>query len=318
MADIFAGIWLKTSRHIRSAGTSLLLAKVSGDAAYYALGASRDVNISVSSLGKEDSLQRMQGWGHKVSAIIPSLQASKTEIQILPQLLLNDPVAVAITETDGGVLKDDGTKLGLRWTLEYGGRSEDFRHIKYELGGYLFGDEPDNLFTNTAVTLGTPGSADKLFTLAQTNVLANQVPNGLTKFEFKAAADAAYADFGEMEDAKISFICEGPYSGGARQIPRTIAIHFKATITGLQTALTEKALLKQIRKNEIDIKMTHADGVVFSGNHTSFGTQPIYKNAGISNKWNTVDLEIGGTILKDVTGLIYQDQAAASWASLWV
>jgi hypothetical protein len=319
MPDVFNGNWNPSPANIRSSGATRLLVKAAGDSAFYALGAPRGVDSQVAVIYKNDALLRALGWGFKPVINVPSLQAGLAELKILDKLLVSLPLEIALTELDGINMQDDGTKLGLRWTIECGGKFDDFRMIKYYIAGNLSTSEHDSLYNTTPVVLGTPGTGDVLATLSQTNVAAHQKPNGLSKFEFKAAADSLYADFGEFEDSSYTFTCLGPLSGGGRQIPRTTAIQFKGTVKGLQTSLTETQLMDAIVGNEIDVKMTHMDGVVLTMPHTNIGFVATRKNVGNADKWRTMDLEVGGVIIKDSTGLIFQtsEDTPTIWPDIW-
>lgn len=309
--------WPNTQADIVAAGASLFLVKVTGDSAYYCLGAIRDLDMVIDAIGKPDSLLRQKSWGFKPNIVVPCLQASSVELKILDQLLIKTPVSWALTEIDGKVWQDDGTKIGLRWEIECGGRFDDFRMIRYILGGNLDKTELDGIVGSTPVTLGTPASSDVLFTLAQTEVPANMVPNGASKFEFKASTDAAYVDFGEFEEMTYKFSCIGPMSKGGRQMPRTSAIKFECTVKGLQTKLTEVELLDDMVGSDLDCKITHMDGVVLEIPNTNFNATPSYKNQGNADKWRNIDLTIGGVLNTDATGLIWQTTGGTTWDDLW-
>lgn len=319
MPDVFSPTWVKALANVLPSGASRLIAKVTGDDAYYNLGAPRDIDIQFQDIGKPDTLLRQQSWGDKIVIKIPSLQAGLVEIQNLQELVspLNQPILWAITELDGKFIKDDGTKTSWLWVLNAGGKFDDYRSIEYMIAGNIATTEQDAFFSASGPTIGTPNAGtDKQKALTQAIISANQKPNGIVKVEFKASADAAYADFGDFNDNKVSFSCLFEPGGGGRQLPRVHGIQIDFMVMGLQTSLTEKQLRDSIIANSIDLKLTFQDGVVFTLPNTNFGAHSIYKNIGNADKVRTVDF-IGGGAVCNWDGTAFKTVGGTAWTAMW-
>jgi hypothetical protein len=216
------------------------LVKVGSDAAYYSLGAPRDTKIDNKSLTKPDNMLRNIGWGFRREITVPTIQASLTEIEALPKLLVNTLAGFQVRLTDGNYIKNETAGLfGMRWKLHSKTDFEDFRTVEYEFAGNAKKSENQSIYSSTGVTIGTPATGDALATLEQVPVAANQVPDGISLIEFKASTDAVYAILGDFTKAEWTFECLGPMGGGGRQLPRTHTIKFSMKVRGLQTQIAE-------------------------------------------------------------------------------
>lgn len=319
MADIFSGAWAKNAQHVRAAGASSLKVKIASDAAYYNLGAPRDIKLSGKSLNKADSLLRPLPWGFRPELVVTTLQAETTEIKILDQLILNTLVGFQIAQLDNIYIVNESSPnlFSLHWMLKSSGDFDDMRQIEYRFMGNLQSSEFDDLFTATPVTVGTPGGGDVLATLSQSIVPAHQVPNGLSKIEFKASTDSAYADLGEFAKGAWSFECLTTPGGGGRGLPRTIAIKFMLDAHGIQTHTTETALLDDIQNNVIDLKLTNMDGMVITLPSTNFNLVPSWMNDGNADKERAIDFHAEGALVTNAAGTAYQTTGAVAWDSLF-
>lgn len=316
MADVFSPTWVYALGNLRPSGATQLLVKIGTDAAFYSLGTPADVKLDGKSLFKNDALLRNLGWGFRREFTVPSLQASAVELKILDELLTQTLVGFQIQMADGIYLNDITGLFGLRWKVMSSGDFDNFRRIEYLIAGNAKPSEMAGVFTNTGVTIGTPG-ADALATLQQVPIPANQVPNGLTKIEFKASGDAAYANLGDFNKAIWTFECVGPLGGGARGFPRTHTIKFNLDVHGLQTGLVEIGLLGAIETNLIDLKLTHADGMIITLNHTNFSLLPNFLADGNVDKDRSIDFKAEGSFTPKNDGTQYQTTGGTAWDSIF-
>lgn len=322
MADIFDGVWVPSLANIIPSGASKFQVKVTGDAAYYDLGAPRDIALKVSAMSKDDSLLRASGYGFALDLKIPSLQAGLLEIEALANIVKPtlQPVLWQITELDGKFLKQDGTKSGIHWVLKCGGKMDDYRMIDYTIVGNLAKSELDAVFSDTGVTVGTPASGDTLYTLTQNQVPANQKPNGLTKVEFKAGdspADSVYATLGDFSDNKCDFSCLFELGGGGRQLPRVHGIKLDLDVTGIETSLAQKQLMDLVLAHSIDLKLTFQDGIVCILPNTNVGVHQVYGNVGNADKVRTMNLIGNGAVFNWNGTNFFATDGTTTWAASW-
>ena len=314
MSDIFSGNWVNNLANLRAAGIVSHKVKVTGDSAYYNLGLSRDPKINIKSLQKPDAYIRQRGFGFEADLVVPSLQASEAEIKILDDLIVNQPVALKLGTTDALSLATTNL-FGIQWKLICDGDANDFRRIEYLYKGFLKSSELDALTTSAPPADGATNPADKLYTLTQSVVKANEVPNGLTKIEFKASGDAAYADAGDFAKAKYTFETIGEAGGGGRGLPRTVAIKFTFDAELHQTSNTELDLLDSILGNDIDLKLTHIDGAVLTYPGTNLGLLPEMDFSGNVDTIRKIKLHAEGALV--FNGTTFVTTGGITWDGMW-
>ncbi len=313
MPDVFSN-WVNNLANLRAAGISSHKVKVNGDAAYYHLGVARDPKINIKPMQKPDGYLRQRGFGFEADIVVPSIQVSSTEIKILDDILVNQPLAVKLGTIDTITLAT-ASLFGVQWKLICDGDANDFRRIEYMYKGYLKSGELDALTTTSPAGDGTPTGTDKLFTLAQSIVKANEVPNGLAKVEFKASTDSGYADAGDFAHAKYIFECIGEQGGGGRALPRTIGIKFTFDVELHQTSNTELDLLDSILSNEIDLRLTHMDGMILTYPNTNLGVLPEVDFSGNVGKIRKIKLHAEGALV--FNGTTFVSTGGTTWDSLW-
>lgn len=297
MPDVFTGNWIPSLANLHPAGAQGLYLKIPGDDAYYNMGAPRDVDIKMKDLFKPDSLLRTRPWGSKVDITIPVIQASVVEIKLLSQFITgaNLPIAVGIEFADDLVLATED-KLSVRWKLDSGGDFDDLRMISYLFQGNLKRSEMDSIISATPITKGTPGTSDILYTLAQTLVSADNMPNGFEKVEFKAIGDADNVDLGDFREGKYTFECVGEQGGGGRGLFRTVAIKFTFDAIGHETDIDQIGLMDAIQSNDLDLQLSHMDGMVMNIEGERIGMTSSLENVGNTDKIRTIKFHAEGSI----------------------
>ena len=284
MAEALVG-WVSNLANIRTAGVTSLKIKLAGgavpDIAYYNLGNPRDADEKISPLFKPDTMLINKAYGFNPIITIPTVQSALVELKVLDQIALKHPVEVKIGHSDNLSIAST-TKLGLKWKLMCAGDMDDFRVIEYTFMSKILKSEMDGLFTITPPADGTPNAADALFTLAQTALIANEKPNGLSKIEMRTAGETAYLDFGDFKMGKYSIECMGDTGGGGRSFPRNSSLKFVFDAIGNQAYTTEINLLDAMASTIMDLKLTHMDGVTFSIDDITL--MPTYTNVGNIDK----------------------------------
>jgi len=314
MSDIFTGNWVQNLANIRAAGIVSHKVKVNGDQAYYHLGLCRDPKINIKPLQKPGAYLKPRGFGFEADLVVPSIQASIVEMKLLDDLVIHQPIALKLGTTDSITLAA-ANLLGIQWKLICDGDANDFRRIEYQYRGFLKTGELDSFTTSSPPSDGTPNAADKLYTLLQTAIKSNEVPNGLTKIEFKASADSSYADAGDFTNARYTFETIGETGGGGRGLPRTVAIKFTFDAGLLQTAATELDLLDSIINNDIDLRLTHLDGVVLTIPGTNIGVVPEIDFSGNVNTIRKINLHAEGVLV--FNGTSFTTTGGTTWDALW-
>ncbi len=313
MPDVFSS-WVNNLSNLRAAGISSHKVRANGDAAYYHLGVVRDPKIHIKPMRKPDGYLRQRGFGFEADIVVPSIQASATEIKILDDILINQPLAVKLGTMDSLTLATTNL-FGVQWKLICDGDANDFRRIEYLYKGYLKSGELDALTTSSPASDGTPTGTDKLYALSQSTVKANEAPNGLAKIEFKASSDSAYADAGDFARGKYTFECIGENGGGGRALPRTVGIKFRFDVELHQTSNTELDLLDAILSNEIDLRLTHMDGMILTYPATNVGVLPEVDFSGNVDAIRKIKLHAEGALV--FNGTTFVTTGGTPWDSLW-
>lgn len=310
MPDIFQGNWLAALSYVRSAGVSTFMVKTGGpvpDGAYYSLGAVESAKIMISTLSKDDSKLRKLGYGFHVDIGLPGFQGSKTEIKLMDQLINGQMLNLRIGLSDNIFIVTN--LLGLHLKLMNQGPFTDFRKIEYHFIGNITVAEFLGLFTTGPPAVGTPAGGDKLFTLQQVPIAANQQPNGLSLVEFKASSDSLYAPFGDFNGGTYTVETVGEPGGGGRQQPRTTALKIVGEVDGYETNIEKLGLVHSLLEQPIDLKLTHMNGDVFLIPNDRIGVTPEFDDSGNVDKVRRLKLHFEGSIT---------DISDTGWNSLWL
>lgn len=315
MADL-STLWLPTLAKMRAAGVSKYMVKITAptaDAAYYCLGDVVDAKINSKPITQNDGYGRPHIAGHALELVIPTHQASATEIAILDDLILNQPVQVNLAFTD--TLRLNTALLGMSWKLICDGDMNGFRRIEYTHKGNLKLTELDGLTDTSTVTVGSPTGTDLLYTLAQTPVKANEKPNGLSLIEWQVSGDSTYADIGEFRNAKYTFETVGEMRGGGRGYPAISAIKLTFDAEILCTTDTEMNLLDTLATSVLNLKLTHMDGAVLALAGTNFGITVEPDFSGNTDKNRTMKIHAEGTLINN--GTTFVTTGGTGWGALW-
>ena len=313
MSDHFA-TWTSSLANIRSAGITSPYLKAYGDGSYYYLGNTRDAKLTISNPTKADTLLRPYGWGALVECVLPIIQAGSTEIKLLDQIVIKLPLSVSFGLSDAVYFETN--LLAPMWKLICDPNFDDFRIIELTLKGAVKTSELDALFTASRSTLTGGSSVDALYALGTAPVLADQVPNGLSKVEFKASGDSGYADFGDFTGGKYVFETIGVDGGGARMQPRVSAIKFTFDAVGHETDITKLQFLDSFRFQAIDLKLTHMDGVVLTMPNTNVQVSPTANISGNVDKMRDISLHAEGALFW--SGTAFGTTGGTAWDSMWV
>lgn len=310
MPNVFVD-WVASLNAIFSSGVQSFTVHIAADDGHYALGSVRDAKVTIKSLNKPDSILIPRGWGFRVEAVLPSLQASATEIKKLNELLENQMLSVRIGFSNGLYLATD--KLALHWKIVSGGDFDDERMIEYTFAGNFKDTEVAGLIVDGSgfVTLD-PDAGDILFALSDENKPANIVGNGLDSggFEFKATADDAYVHF-DFQKGIFSFETIGEPGGGGRGLFRTNAIKVECSAEGFESDLDKIGLLSAFHDNPLSMKLTCMSGDVITLTDADISIVPEFDSSGNIDKTQRIKLIASGSIRKDPTGVF------ATWDSIW-
>lgn len=316
MPDVFAS-WSTTLANLRAAGISSHMVKIGSDAAYYNLGTSgKEPKLDINALNAPDSYLKPHGYGFEVDFEIESLQAGSVEVGLLGAIAApsKSPVALRLALSD--TLGFGTTSLlGCGWRLKMDGDATGHRVIDYMYKGKLKKSELDAFGTTSLASVGSTDPGDSLYTLAQAVVRSHEVPNGLTKVEFKASTDAAYVDAGDFKNGKYTFETIGEAGGGGRGIMRNIAIKFNFDVELHQTTDAEMNYFDSIVDNDINLKLTHMDGVVLTLPGTNIGVMPGLSFGGSVDKLRIMKLHAEGALVWNGTSFVTTDGTA--WSGIW-
>jgi hypothetical protein len=292
-----------------AAGIVNLYVKGKDDDAYYNLGITRGTKSNQEAKSTADTLLRPIPYGRNVLVTAQSFGASSTEILLLDDLILNQPLEVIAQLTDGRYLVvESPDELGLRWKLECTGDMTDARFIEYTFGGNFLESEMNALVTANAPSLGNNSVNDALYDFTQAANRSSVSGNGLVKVEVRGTDEAGdYVDFGDFNNGKYTIECLGPDGKGARAVPRTHTIKFAIDYEGLQTSSTETNLIATMNTYFLDWKLTHFDGLVLE-----IGSGNVGAHAGWINEGN---VDAHGMIRAHIEGSMTAPYTA--WDDLW-
>ena len=317
MADIIKGAYGASLANLRPAGVSSLKVKLAADAAYYSLGNVQDGKYAVNALSKPDTLGREQAYGAEIDITLPSIQAALVELELLDNLITQtSAMAFKIGLIDGLTIATT-SKFGLRWKIDCGADMDNFRRIEYLISGAIFWTELDALITSSPPADGTAVNTDILWGITtsaagQSPVVGDQRPNGLSKIEFKAKGDSDWEDFGDFFDAKYTFECLGNLGGGGRRMPRTSAIKFTFDAQGNETSLTQIHLIDAVAQNQIELKLTHMDGVILTLSNDEVAAFLSLNGDGNADMTRTMKIHASGII-----PITDPSTFGTTWGGLW-
>lgn len=292
-----------------AAGIVNLYIKGKDDEAYYSLGITRATAGNQEAKATGDALLRSIPFGRIVLVRAQSLGASLTEIELLDDLILNQPLEVIAQLTNGRYLVvEDPNELGIRWKLECTGDMTDARYIEYLFSANFKDSEVNALMTANAPSLGNTSDNDVFLDFTQTANRSSVVGNGLVKVEVRGTDEAGnYVDFGDFNNGKYTIECLGPDGKGARAVPRTHTIKFAIDYEGLQTSATETDLIASMNTHFLDWKLTHFDGLVLTIGGGNVGAHAGWINEGNVDVHGMIRTHIEGSMTSPYTG----------WDNLW-
>ena len=314
MADVFNPTLAFNLGNIRAAGIVKMMLHIPTDAAYYSFGAPRDGKINLPYLSKVDTLLRPRSWGAMPDFGLTTFQSSLTELQSLTKVLINQPIDAKFQQSDGLWIVPSPS-LGVRWSIISNGDFNDYRLINWLFKGALDKSEVAAIFTNSPPADGTPVGTDILTGLSQVATPANQKGNGFAKLEIKASGDSLYGDF-DFREGKYQIDCLGESGGGGRNYPRTVTLQIKLDAICHQATAVEYGLMTPMVDNEIDLQVTHMDGIKLNWPNTNISLVPTADNVGNVDKQRDIKLHFEGAVVFDGTDFMCADGATA-FSSLW-
>ena len=316
MPDVFSAAWANAYANVRPAGISSAMAKVTlptPDSAYNHLGANGDAKVTLNPLQVSDAFLRQRGFGYELEAVITSLQASAVECKLIPVFMANQ-MSLRLASMDTlGISRTSG--LGCKIKLECNGDGKDLRKLIYTFKGLIKQSEGDALFTTSLPAVGTVNPADALYTLAQAEVIGDQVSNGISAIQFKASSDSSYVSIGSFQNAKYSFETIGEDNTGGLGIFRATALKFLFDVESLESTDMILNYLDSIQAYDIDLKITHNDGSILTMLGTNFSTLMSPDWSGKLDKFRTTKFHAEGAL--PFNGTTFVETGGTAWASMW-
>lgn len=282
----------------RPAGVVSLMVKVTGDDAYYSLGNPYNAVLKYDQVGDEDTRLRFYSAMQLVEGTIPTMQAGLTNMQGLAALIENPPVAIRAGLSDGEFFQSTNL-MSLRWRVS-SGEVGKHRLVEYLLRGYMTQAERKaaHVLGASAVAIGTPGADVLANYFDQANDPAQEVPGGITGISFRAKSDDAYVSMGDFRDAKWTWECVGDSESAGRGHYSTSALKFTFDAILLQASKAVLDTFDTVATKEIDLQLTHPDGMVMTLDSPIVGLLMSCDLSGGMDKTRGVPIKAQGVIAR--------------------